>query len=55
MLDEHGVWADFVDIDEVSDLGRYEAVVLGSAVYMGQMAEASAPLRRCELAAQVRR
>jgi menaquinone-dependent protoporphyrinogen oxidase len=36
VLDEHGVSADLVDIDEVSDLGRYEAVVLGSAVYMGQ-------------------
>jgi menaquinone-dependent protoporphyrinogen oxidase len=36
VLDEHGVSAELVDIDEVSDLGRYDAVVLGSAVYMGQ-------------------
>jgi menaquinone-dependent protoporphyrinogen oxidase len=36
VLDEHGLSAEIVEIDEVSDLGRYEAVVLGSAVYMGQ-------------------
>jgi menaquinone-dependent protoporphyrinogen oxidase len=36
VLDEHGLSAELVEIDEVSDLGRYEAVVLGSAVYMGQ-------------------
>jgi menaquinone-dependent protoporphyrinogen oxidase len=36
VLNEHGVSADFVGIDEVSDLGRYDAVVLGSAVYLGQ-------------------
>jgi menaquinone-dependent protoporphyrinogen oxidase len=36
VLDEHGVSAEYVDLDEVGDLGRYEAVVLGSAVYMGQ-------------------
>jgi menaquinone-dependent protoporphyrinogen oxidase len=36
VLDEHGVSAECVDLDKVGDLGRYEAVVLGSAVYMGQ-------------------
>jgi menaquinone-dependent protoporphyrinogen oxidase len=36
VLDEHGVSAERLDLDEVGDLGRYEAVVLGSAVYMGQ-------------------
>ena len=36
MLEEHGVSAEFVDLDEVGDLGSYELVVLGSAVYMGQ-------------------
>ena len=36
VLDEQGVPADLVDIDEVRDLGRYDAVVLGSAVYLGQ-------------------
>jgi menaquinone-dependent protoporphyrinogen oxidase len=36
VLDEHGVPADLVDVGEVSDVGRYDAVVLGSAVYMGQ-------------------
>lgn len=36
MLDEHGLSAEIIDIDVVSDLGRYDAVVLGSAVYMGQ-------------------
>jgi len=39
VLDEHGVSADLVDIEEVNDLGRYEAVVLGSAVYMGNWLE----------------
>jgi menaquinone-dependent protoporphyrinogen oxidase len=36
VLDEHGVSAEFVDLDDVRDLGRYEAVVLGSAVYLGK-------------------
>jgi menaquinone-dependent protoporphyrinogen oxidase len=36
VLDEHDVPAELVDIDEVRDLGRYEAVVLGSAVYLGR-------------------
>jgi len=35
----HDVSAEFIGIDEVSDLGRYEAVVLGSAVYMGRWLE----------------
>jgi menaquinone-dependent protoporphyrinogen oxidase len=38
-LDEHDVSAEFVGIDDVSDLGPYEAVVLGSAVYMGHWVE----------------
>jgi menaquinone-dependent protoporphyrinogen oxidase len=36
VLDDHGFLVELVEIDEVSDLGRYEAVVLGSAVYLGQ-------------------
>src|SRR5205823_6620049 len=36
VLDEHGLSTELVAIEEVHDLRRYEAVVLGSAVYMGQ-------------------
>jgi menaquinone-dependent protoporphyrinogen oxidase len=36
VLDDHGLSVELVEIDEVGDLGRYETVVLGSAVYMGQ-------------------
>lgn len=36
MLNEHGISAEYHDLDEISDLGRYDAVVLGSAVYLGQ-------------------
>jgi menaquinone-dependent protoporphyrinogen oxidase len=39
VLAEHDVSAEFVGIDKVSDLGPYEAVVLGSAVYMGHWLE----------------
>src|SRR5687767_6603948 len=35
VLEQQGVSADLVDIDEVSELGPFNAVVLGSAVYMG--------------------
>ena len=40
-LDEQGVPAELVDIDEVRDLGRYDAVALGSAIYMGQWLESA--------------
>ena len=33
VLGERGLSAELVDIDEVSDVARYEAVVLSSAVY----------------------
>jgi menaquinone-dependent protoporphyrinogen oxidase len=36
VLDEHGVSAECVDLEKVGDLAHYEAVVLGSAVYMGR-------------------
>lgn len=39
VLDEHGVAAERADIDDVRDLGRYDAVVLGSAIYLGQWLE----------------
>ncbi|HEU4449913.1 MAG TPA: flavodoxin domain-containing protein [Gaiellaceae bacterium] len=39
VLAEQGVSAELVPIDEVSNLGRYDAVVLGSAVYMGKWLE----------------
>jgi menaquinone-dependent protoporphyrinogen oxidase len=39
VLAEQNVSAELVPIDEVSDLGRYDAVVLGSAVYMGKWLE----------------
>ena len=34
-LDERGVAAEFVDIDEVSDLSSYDAYVVGSGIYLG--------------------
>jgi menaquinone-dependent protoporphyrinogen oxidase len=34
-LDERGVSAEFVDIDEVTDLSRYDAYVVGSGIYLG--------------------
>ena len=34
-LDRHGVSTELLRIDEVRDIDRFDAVVLGSAVYMG--------------------
>jgi menaquinone-dependent protoporphyrinogen oxidase len=39
VLDEQDASAELVRIDDVQDLGRYDAVVLGSAVYMGRWIE----------------
>ncbi len=36
VLREAGLQADVVPIDRISDLAQYKAVVLGSAVYIGQ-------------------
>ncbi len=36
VLGEHSVAADLVELEHVGDLGRYDAVVLGSAVYLGR-------------------
>jgi len=55
VLAERGVGADVMRVDDVTDATGYEAVVLGSAVYMGNWLE---PARRFvedhadELAAQ---
>ena len=35
VLDEHGLSAEFVDIDEVRNLGSYDAFVVGSGIYLG--------------------
>ena len=35
MLEEHGLSAELVDIDEVRDLGSYDAYVVGSGIYLG--------------------
>ena len=35
VLDEHGVSAELVDIDEVRNLGSYDAYVVGSGIYLG--------------------
>jgi len=43
VLAEHGVETDVSEIDEVDGAAGYEAVVLGSAVYVGQWLE---PARR---------
>lgn len=38
-LDEHGVSAELARVDEVDSLDRFDAVVLGSGVYMGRWLE----------------
>jgi menaquinone-dependent protoporphyrinogen oxidase len=38
-LAHHGVSAEVLDLGEVSDLDRFDGVVLGSAVYMGHWLE----------------
>ena len=35
MLEEHGLSAELVDIDEVRNLGSYDAYVVGSGIYLG--------------------
>jgi len=39
VLREHGVEADVEKVEDVESLERYDAVVLGSAVYVGQWLE----------------
>jgi menaquinone-dependent protoporphyrinogen oxidase len=35
VLEEHGLSAELVDIDEVRNLDRYDAYVVGSGIYLG--------------------
>jgi menaquinone-dependent protoporphyrinogen oxidase len=35
VLEESGIEAEFVELDEVADLGGYEAYVVGSGIYLG--------------------
>jgi menaquinone-dependent protoporphyrinogen oxidase len=35
VLEEHGLSAELVDIDEVRNLGSYDAYVVGSGIYLG--------------------
>jgi menaquinone-dependent protoporphyrinogen oxidase len=35
VLEESGIDAEFVELDEVGDLGGYDAYVVGSAIYLG--------------------
>ena len=35
VLEEHGLPAEFVEIDEVGDLGGYNAYIVGSGIYLG--------------------
>jgi menaquinone-dependent protoporphyrinogen oxidase len=35
VLEEHGLSAELFDIDEVGDLGSYDACVVGSGIYLG--------------------
>jgi menaquinone-dependent protoporphyrinogen oxidase len=35
VLDEHGLSAEFVDIDRVRNMGSYDAYVIGSGIYLG--------------------
>lgn len=37
VLEEHGIEAEFVELDEVGDLGGYDAYVVGSAIYLGNL------------------
>jgi len=36
-LELRGIETDFADVSEVTDLARHDAIVLGSAVYMGRL------------------
>jgi menaquinone-dependent protoporphyrinogen oxidase len=42
-LGEHGIESELADVEDVSRVDRYDAVVLGSAVYVGRWLE---PARR---------
>ena len=35
VLEERGIAAEFIEIDEVGDLGGYDAYVVGSGIYLG--------------------
>jgi menaquinone-dependent protoporphyrinogen oxidase len=35
VLEEHGLSTEFVEMDEVHDLGSYDACVVGSGIYLG--------------------
>ena len=35
VLEDHGIPADLVEIDDVDDLGSYDAFVVGSGIYLG--------------------
>jgi hypothetical protein len=37
--------AEFVEIDQVGDLGGYDGYVVGSGIYLDQLAEGGAPFR----------
>ena len=52
-LSGQGAQADVVDIDDVHGLGGYDAVVLGSAVYMGHWLKSAAAFA-CTHSAEVR-
>jgi menaquinone-dependent protoporphyrinogen oxidase len=55
VLTEHGVAAEVLPIDDVTSVDRYEAVVLGSAVYMGHWLEPARRLVMSQASALARR
>ena len=39
VLEERGIEAEFIELDQVGDLGGYDAHVVGSAIYLGNWLE----------------
>ena len=46
VLDEHGLSTELLDIDDVSDLSSYQAYIVGSGIYSGQLAQERPSLPR---------
>jgi menaquinone-dependent protoporphyrinogen oxidase len=55
VLRQAGLSADVLPADRVSDLGRYQAVILGSAVYIGQWRKEAAKFFQANEAALAQR
>jgi menaquinone-dependent protoporphyrinogen oxidase len=55
VLRQAGLAADVLPADRISDLGRYQAVILGSAVYIGQWRKEAAKFFQANEAALAQR